>query len=129
MSAHDLARRLRAQATDHTRTTPAILLEAAEHLEALSREPDAEARELLRLERLRTEGLRVELRQERSSFAAAQARADAAERRASDLMGERHADLGRLMEAVGVHNDGRSSPAELFERCLARVRTMSWWAA
>lgn len=38
-----------------------------------------------------------------------------------DMMGERHADLGRLMEACGVLNDGRADPATLFQRCLDRI--------
>ncbi len=42
-------------------------------------------------------------------------------RRLEDEVSARHRDLGRLMEAAGVFNDGRASPAQLFERCLGRL--------
>lgn len=36
-------------------------------------------------------------------------------------MGERHDNLGRLMEVCGVHNDGVSPPAVMFQRCLDAI--------
>lgn len=33
----------------------------------------------------------------------------------------RHADLGRLMDACGVINDGRSPPVALFQQCLDAI--------
>ena len=41
-----------------------------------------------------------------------------------DLMGERHRDLGVLMEACGVHNDGLSSPAVLHARCIEKIKAL-----
>lgn len=43
----------------------------------------------------------------------------------NDVMAGRHADLGRLMEVTGVHNDGLSPPVVLFERCLERIEASS----
>lgn len=39
----------------------------------------------------------------------------------ASLMSDRQADLARLMEALGVRNDGMSSPKELFARCILAI--------
>jgi hypothetical protein len=44
---------------------------------------------------------------------------------ADDCLAARHHDLGRLMEACGVHNDGLASPAVLFARCLSAITARS----
>lgn len=39
----------------------------------------------------------------------------------ASLMSDRQTDLARLMEALGVRNDGMSSPQELFARCILAI--------